>query len=79
MSGGRSDRLGEFPEGWGDKARYGDSDVRVQDAQGMRGWEEHPQGLSAGGNPSNPLLRSLFLQREEFHPNRIDLAVSALD
>lgn len=79
VSRGRWGGLGEFPGGWGDKARYGDSDVRVQGAQGVRGWEEHPQGLPPGGNPSNPLLRSLFLQREEFHPNGIDLAVSAPD
>lgn len=37
--------------------------------------------LSRGGGESkqSQLPRSLFLQREEFHPNRIDLAVSAPD
>ena len=49
VSGGRWGGLGGFPEGWGDKARDGHSDVRVQGAQGVPGWGERPRGTLPGG------------------------------
>lgn len=55
------------------------ADFRVHSAQGMPCCREWGCLGNLAGESKRSALRFLFLQREEFHPNRIYLAVSAPD
>lgn len=80
--GRRWDRLAELPGGGVTEANAQEhgGDGGVRGAQGLP--PPRRAGVSSGslaGESERSALRFLFLQREEFHPNRIYLAVSAPD